>query len=159
MTYPRLSLRVEHALTALMLLSVLLLSKLSSTLCSLSLKTPSFPSPRHTLALFLSSFRTISILLRPFFRLSPSTSLFFHPLLLLCFLFSYFFLSYFPCSTSCTLSHFLSSLYLPLSSFSSPPLCRPHQRSRSLVSLSLGWHREQADTWEGCFVIQQVIPP
>lgn len=57
------------------------------------------------------------------------------------------------------LSSPLTSPSLPLSSFSSPPLCCPHQRSRSLVLLSLGWHREQADTWEGCFVIQQVIPP
>lgn len=43
-------------------------------------------------------------------------------------------------------------------SFFFPSSSPSHWRSRSLVSLSLGWHREQTDTWEGCFVIQQVIP-
>ena len=57
--------------------------------------------------------------------------------------------------------HFLPLPFLSkhLSNLALPPLCRPHRHSSSLVSLSLSWHREQAGTWEGCFVIQQVIPP
>lgn len=90
--------------------------------------------PKHTLSFFLS--------------LSPSLHLF---------LILYFF---FPSSLASLTLLFTFSISFSLSHhFSSPPLYRPHQRSRSLVSLSLGWHREQADTWEGCFVIQQVIPP
>lgn len=69
-----------------MLLSVLLLSKLSSTVCSLSLKTPSFFP--HTLSLSFSQSRLPLLSHPPFFCLSPSTSLFFH-ILLLCFFFSY----------------------------------------------------------------------
>lgn len=146
-----------------MLLSFLLLSKLSSTVCSLSLKTPSFWLP-DTLSLSFSCFLLCVLTSSIFLFLPPSSFTSFSSLV--CFFFSYsltalalhlmlFFVTF-------SLFPFLSahlSLSLPLSSLSSPPLCRPHQRSRSLVSLSLGWHREQAHTWEGCFVIQQVIPP
>lgn len=56
-----------------------------------------------------------------------------------------------------------SSPSLPLSSLSPPPppLHCPHQRcdGGARCCSSLGWHREQADTWEGCFVILQVVPP
>lgn len=130
-----------------MLLSFLLLSKLSSTVCSLSLKTPSFSLPDTRLfspascfaSLLLPSFSSSNLLL--FLPPSPPFSALY---LLFCF---------FPHLSPST------HLSLPLSSLSPSPLCRPHQLSRSLVSLSLGWHREQPDTWEGCFVIQQVIPP
>lgn len=110
-------------------------------------------APRHTLSISLplpamSSLLLLFVLLPPptftsFISSRHSlTSLALHRLLSF---------SPFPSATSPS-----SSL---LFSLSSPPLRRPHQRSKSLVSLSLGWHREQADTWEGCFVIQQVIPP
>lgn len=55
---------------------------------------------------------------------------------------------------------------LPYSASSSLPLifissylCHIQKHFRSLVLLPLSWHRQQGDTWEGCFVIQQVIPP
>lgn len=147
MTYPRLSLRVEQALTALMLLSFLLLSKLSSTVCSLSLKTPSFSLPDTRLFSPASCFAS---LLLPSFS-SSNLLLFFTS-------FSSFFCSVSPVLFFSPPFPFDSPLppsFLPFSL----SLCRPHQLSRSLVSLSLGWHREQPDTWEGCFVIQQVIPP
>lgn len=68
MTYPRLSLRVKHALTVLMLVSVQHLSQLSFTVYLLSLKTPSFLSKTHSLSFFGSCL----LLLSPFFHLSPS---------------------------------------------------------------------------------------
>lgn len=144
-----------------MLLSFLLPSKLSSTVCSLSLKTPSFWLP-DTLSLSFSCFLLCVLTSSIFLFLPPSS--FTSCSSFVCFFFSHslaslalhlllFFVTF-------SLFPFLSAhLSLSLSSLSSPPLCRPHQRSRSLVSLSLGWHREQAHTWEGCFVIQQVIPP
>ena len=145
MTYPRLSLRVEHALTVLMLLSVLHLSQLSFTVHLLSLKTPSFLSKTHSLSFFGACLLPLS----PLFHLSPSfNSLPVHFLLFMICITVFFF-------------HFLPLPFLSkhLSNLALPPLCRPHRHSSSLVSLSLSWHREQAGTWEGCFVIQQVIPP
>lgn len=133
MTYPRLSLRVEQALTALMLLSFLLLSKLSSTVCSLSLKTPSFSLP-DTLSLFSSCFllciltSSISLFL---------TSLFFHLLLLLCciffcslyLLFCFFLLFFLPFPST--------HLSLPFLPFSLSPLLP----SRALQELGIAVSR------------------
>lgn len=122
-TYPRLSLRAEQALTALMLLSFLLLSKLSSAVCSLSLKTPSFFSA-------LPDTRSLSLCRFPlcprfFFSLCPFTSPHFY-------LFHFFSsLPYFPCPASPSLplpvplGHLSFLLPPSLPFFSSPPSPSP----------------------------------
>ena len=144
-----------------MLLSVPLPSKLLSKICSLSLKTR--PPPHsflntlsfsfHQFCLSKSSFLSLPLCLSVLSPICLFVSSFLN--LLLFFLFLSLSSSFF---SSIGLSLSLLSSH-PLSSFSSPPLCNPCQSSRSWVALSLSWQREWADTWEGCFVIQQVIPP